>query len=737
MLIGTQTFFHRDYGVLGYPFLHFQRECFWRGELPFWNPFSHCGVPHLAQWGTMSLYPLSLFYVLLPMPWSVGVFSLGHLWLGGLGMYALGRRWLGDGPGAAMAGLAFACGGVAQSSLMWPNYTVALGWMPWVTLLGERAWRQGGRNLVWAALVGALQMLSGAPEIILMTWLVTVLMLAGQLTHDAVPVTACLRFATVVLLVAGLSAAQLLPFFELLEHSQRQAGVSAAKWPMPLWGWANLVLPSFHYFRTPQGVFMQEGQYFFTSYYAGLPVLALAGLAVWRVPRRVVWLIAGVALAGLVLAWGEAFPPNRWLREVLPVAGTIRYPVKFVVLAAFALPLLAGFGVQWLFDKSREPEAGGREAETPRSGERSLWIVGLAALALLGVVFFIAWKFPWPYDQWTLTWQCAVGRGFFLTACCGVLVAFHRRLGAASGLVLSVLLLMMVWLDLRTHLPDLNPTLPRGVMTPGYAVENSDLKAAPQLGEGRVFITPAAEKLLLRSPVADLGQDFIGKRFAQWSNLNVLDGVPKVNGAATLRVREQDEVQEWLYANATNTPTRLLDFLGAAHQSAADNPTAWVKRGPVWPWMTAGQAVNFGDSEETRRALLAESFAPEHEVWLPPEARGFLRMTNATAARVKEMRFRASHAEAFVECDRPALVVVAQTWHPAWEARVDGTPVTLWRANHAFQALEVPAGSHRVQLRYRDRAFERGAWLGLASLTVCAGIVVHSQRRQGARKPHK
>ena len=31
----------------------------------------------------MTLYPLSLFYLLLPMPWSFGVFSLGHLLLGG------------------------------------------------------------------------------------------------------------------------------------------------------------------------------------------------------------------------------------------------------------------------------------------------------------------------------------------------------------------------------------------------------------------------------------------------------------------------------------------------------------------------------------------------------------------------------------------------------------------------------------------------------------------------------
>jgi hypothetical protein len=51
-----------------------------------------CGLPFLAQWNTMTLYPLSLFYLLLPLSWSLGVFCLGHLFLGGMGMYFLSHR---------------------------------------------------------------------------------------------------------------------------------------------------------------------------------------------------------------------------------------------------------------------------------------------------------------------------------------------------------------------------------------------------------------------------------------------------------------------------------------------------------------------------------------------------------------------------------------------------------------------------------------------------------------------
>jgi hypothetical protein len=43
------------------------------------------------------------------------------------------------------------------------------------------------------------------------------------------------------------------------------------------------------------------------------------------------------------------------------------------------------------------------------------------------------------------------------------------------------------------------------------------------------------------------------------------------------------------------------------------------------------------------------------------------------------------------EAAEPSLVVVAQTYYHDWRADVDGQPTHLLRANHAFQAVQVPA----------------------------------------------
>src|SRR5580704_15436524 len=117
VVFGIETFVARDFGFFVYPLAHFQRECFWHGELPFWDPYNNCGVPFLAQWNTMPLYPPSLIYLTLPPEWALGFFSLLHLWFAGLGMFFLARRWTGSSFAAAFAGTVFAFNGLTLNLL--------------------------------------------------------------------------------------------------------------------------------------------------------------------------------------------------------------------------------------------------------------------------------------------------------------------------------------------------------------------------------------------------------------------------------------------------------------------------------------------------------------------------------------------------------------------------------------------------------------------------------------------
>ena len=249
ILLGGQTLCYRDFGVMGIPTAAYHRAAILNGEFPLWNPYSNCGVPFFAQWGTMVLYPLSLLYVLLPMPWSLNFFCVLHLWVGGIGMYFLARRWVGKEWPSALAGVAFLSNGITQAALSWPNYTAALALIPWVVLTVEKAWSERShvaRHVVLAIGLTAFQLLTGVPELAVLTWIVLgVFWLQRFIGSPHERNGLIFRQLTISGGAAGLCAAQLLPFFQLLEHSQRTPGFAAEKWALPIWGWANFLLPRF------------------------------------------------------------------------------------------------------------------------------------------------------------------------------------------------------------------------------------------------------------------------------------------------------------------------------------------------------------------------------------------------------------------------------------------------------------------------------------------------------------
>lgn len=733
VLLGLHSFFFRDYGVLGYPFVHFHRESFWNGELPVWNPYSNCGTPFLAQWGTMTLYPGSLIYLLLPLPWSLTVFCFAHLVLGGVGMFALTRRWVGDGFAASVAGTAFVFSGTMFSCLLWPNYTVALGWMPWIVLLVERSWREGGRWLVAAALAGTMQMLVGVPELVVLTWLLLGVLWVTEVAHErGSRWTLARRFAVVVGLVAALAAAQLLPFLELLGQSQRDHSFTSSKWPMPIWGLANLLVPLFHTYPSLQGPHMQAEQQFLSSYYPGAAVLVLAVCALAFARNRRVWALACLIVFALLMAWGEngfLFP---LVKQFVPVLGIARYPIKFLLLAAFALPLLAAWTIQAL---TIEDEA------LPKR-RRTLAIVGGAALAMIGFLAWSAWANPLQSPQWSAEdnatlaateWRFvganALGRAAFIIALLGLLYwlpRIHRvRVRwAARGAIVACL-----FLDVLTHAPQQNPSVPASAFAEALW-ETETGRPPPRLGESRVLISPSAEQRLLYSTATNAMHDFLGKRLGLWSNLNLLDRAPKVNGSSTLQLREQAQVQALIYSATNQFGNGLIQMLGVSLVSLPENPTRWLPVTNYCPLVSGGQAPIFAAADETLRALPGKEFDPRRQVFLRREDQARIQVTNSTEVRIVSSHFAATRVEARIEASEPSLIVISQSFCAGWRARVNGREVPILRANHAFQAVEVPAGQHELVLTYRDAQLLLGGAISLTALFGCGFYCWMTRRRE-------
>lgn len=94
-----------------------------------------------------------------------------------------------------------------------------------------------------------------------------------------------------------------------------------------------------------------------------------------------------------------------------------------------------------------------------------------------------------------------------------------------------------------------------------------------------------------------------------------------------------------------------------------------------------------------------------------------------------------------VEADlsEPGIVVLADSFHRDWSLTVASAggpplPQPILRANQLHRACRLPAGSHRLEFRYRSRTFDRTIWPTSLAWLVVGGMFVRTWRLAKANK---
>jgi hypothetical protein len=82
---------------------------------------------------------------------------------------------------------------------------------------------------------------------------------------------------------------------------------------------------------------------------------------------------------------------------------------------------------------------------------------------------------------------------------------------------------------------------------------------------------------------------------------------------------------------------------------------------------------------------------------------------------------------AHVVCARPSTLLRRETWLAGWSAQLDGHPTAIRRVDGLFQAVTVPAGSHRVTFSFTPPGM---GWAFTGFLGGCALMLVPTVRRR-------
>ena len=720
----------------------------WRaGELPLWDPYVRNGLPFLANPQAGVFYPPSVLLVLLGVNPGLTLFILLHLAAAGAGFY-LFLRAAGFAPLPSLLGaIAFGMGGPLASLVNVLNNLQAAVWIPWILLFAMRLGtppRKG--SWIGLTLSATLVLLAGELQLAALgiaTGLALVLALAPPERAEKGSLWARLAgggvFGLAIIAALALAAVQLLPTAELLRESVRQGGLPFELAAADSFDPASLFSLAFPRPALPgsfeSGVAVSSPMPWLLSAYMGIGVVLLGAVGVVGPRRRWTIFWCAATLAGGALALGSESIVFRLAYEALPPFRSVRYPEKFLLLAALALPALAAAGMERLLAR-KVPPAG----------------------LILGIAFVIvsaAGSLLWMRDPARAAPREALAAGAFVGVVLvgGLLLLRREKLGPAAA---GALFCGISALDLGCQAQAVNPGIPWRFYDESWAAS----VLAREGGDPRTFRIRSSPLTADMEQVAVIGRArlFSNHYLFQQSlapNLGQLYGYLEQDGMAGIETRATADLIDELVEGDPRRALRLLRLLGVkylvtsfplpgedvAHVASHDElPLAVVKLRDPLP--RAYLASRWEVVAEARAALdraLENGFSAGREVVLERAPRGMQAGDggshealgeSAPPGHVRRATWRPASAELDVELERAALLVVTDTHYPGWRVRIDGRPGELLRANGYQRALAVPAGSHRVVMDYRPSSLTSGAALSGFALLLIVGVAVLPLRKR-------
>jgi hypothetical protein len=732
-----------------FPWRSFGFGNFSEGEVPLWNPYILCGTPFLGSFQSALFYPPNLLFAIMPVAKAARASIVLHVWLSMVFTYLLARMFCGGRTAAFIGAAAFGLSAAVILRVPAGHWGVscAVAWLPLIILCVERTMRKPGLPYVLLGAVAvALQIYSGVPQIVFITAIAAgVYGLMRGFGEGLGWLERAQRWGAVVgffLLGAGLSGPQLIPGIEAALNGARSLPMNRAWIEQFSLGPENLVtmvLPGF-FGGLKNGFYWGRFFYWEMNMYVGVAALALAvtGLVMARPQRRAVR-FALLAAAMLLLALGRHTPLMQLL-TALPFGEMLRGPAKFILPMSLAVSVLAAMGA----DAALKPG---------RATDLLIVLAGLAAVVVVAGVCTRAWLSAWQMKLYGAK-EClyALGAAGTKAELMPITISAVQSLAMLAGAAAALLLFRRN----KEALP---------VMAALVVCADGVLFSWGFIGPWATFdASVSAWPKGAAKAIRDAGPDF----------RTLVSGIPAMDDAMIERVPVIEGIEP-------NPPARLhilfrrgqgepVDIAPSIYQALGPAPEfmrmglgrVLVPRGVITPsnvvrplWSNGRwelvqlpgavprarvvyqsvQAESQFDAYEKLMKTVPYNTVVLEEAAPPPQSGSPAKQTSAKIVEDAPDRVVVS-----AELEKPGWLVLLDNHYPGWRATArlfsdsgeittTATPVPIVRADFAFRAVPLPAGTHEVVFTYEPASLKWGCASAALSFLACAALIITARRR--------
>lgn len=735
--IGSGNFYMRDLSRYYYPTKQVLREIVQNGEFPYWNRYFGAGQPIAANPEHEVFYPFTWLILLPSYDLGYRLHILVHIYIGLFGMYAFLRSLQIRSSAAFFGALAFGLGGIYLSYVNLLPILFCAAWLP-LTCMYVRKFllTPRVRYFALAALFLGLQFVVAEPTTVMQTGLLLGMYALYRgwyaardaelsWTHAIPEMLSRVAFIGLISVVSfAMGAAQMVPALDHVADSARSKPFDfslVSAWSMPWAKYAELIYPNFlgHIsidrvmWYWGGGLYPGMGSPFLFNIYAGLLITALAVAALFVRPRGGRFVLLLFLVSSLIALGGHT--PMLKLLYKLHIAQSIRYPEKFILIAVFAATVLATQMLHRML-------SGDQDVRDAAMGFVLATTLVAAVIAVAGFTPFYGQGFV---KVWGLTggaakkmteishhdWIFAAIRGLLLFGLLRVVYVIKRPLWL-------VLAFVFVAADMGPVSNHINPRMPARFFLQDPAAL---AQFHPNRSAYRVF---HEGDWYGREPIA---RDYFSAGSAvYWIVRNgLMPEIPAGHGLQMVIDRDYDKT-------ALLPTLELIDSVwDVKRYGRADWWRPFAAMSNIW---YRGNYRKFADEKKRTKGDLTKSdpiafeeikehypryyFADQlvtirdrrdfvdrlHTPGRYSLAAAFVKAPAFTPARgvVRGVRETANTATIDVEAAGKSFLVMSVTPHKYWRITIDGKRARPVIANIGYQGIVVPAGRHRVAMRYRN-----------------------------------
>lgn len=438
-------------------------------------------------------------------------------------------------------------------------------------------------------------------------------------------------------------------------------------------------------------------------------LLALLGVVFVKSPLR--WALLAATVLGIALSWGKYFEGfNSFVFNNLPLYNKFRAPSMAMVMAEFAVPVLAMLALQaMLFSQEKEELL-------KKNFKKILFVVG-GVVVVCGLVYMMqsyssgidkniidkytdkdgnsefgkAIVSGLKEDRKSMFFSQLMRLVGFAALLIGLLFLYSRKI--ANGIIITVVLTIVTTVDLFA--------------TGGTYLNENFYRSADELTAENFTATDIDNQIKLDKDPHFRVFNTAGDRFSE-SRTSYFHRSVGGYHPAKLRIY-QDIIETYLSAapntdvlNALDTRYILLQDQQTGKTGIQQNPlafgAAWLIKGIKFVDGPANELTAIGSTSLRDTVVLDKSM--EKTIQQP---------VYDSTAFIKLVKYENDAIEYNSNASTAQFAVLSEVYYPfGWNAYIDGKKADFVKADYFLRGISVPAGNHKIEFKFEPSSYHTG-----------------------------